>query len=75
MPKLTIEVLKREAQEFSPSESRHKEKSLFGITNGKAVGTYLEHKFKNYLRGKYDFEEGSSAKGVVLVYRASRWVL
>lgn len=64
MPKLTIEILKREAQEFSRLESRHKEKSLFGITDGKAVGTYLEHKFRNYLRSKYGFEEGNSASGI-----------
>ncbi len=64
MPKLTIGVLKKEAQNFSRIESRHKEKSLFGVTDGKAVGTYLEHKFKNYLKTKYDFEEGSSANGI-----------
>ncbi|BAP54774.1 type II site-specific deoxyribonuclease [Thioploca ingrica] len=64
MPKLTIEILQREAQAFSRTESHHQEKSLFGITDGKAVGTYLEHKFKNYLRVKYDFEEGNSASGI-----------
>ena len=64
MQKLAVEGLKREAREFSRSESRHKEKSLFGITDGKAVGTYLEHKFKNHLRDQYDFEEGSSASGI-----------
>lgn len=64
MPKLTIEILQREAQAFSRTESHHKEKSLFGITDGKAVGTYLEHKFKNYLKAKYDFEEGNSASGI-----------
>lgn len=64
MPKLTLEILKKEAQDFSREESRHKEKSLFGITDGKAVGTYLEHKFKNHLRGKYQFEEGCSASGI-----------
>ena len=64
MPKLTLENLQREAQEFSRAESNHKEKSLFGITDGKAVGTYLEHKFRNYLRAKYDFEEGNSASGI-----------
>ena len=64
MPKLTIQILKREAQKFSQMESSHKEKSLFGVTDGKAVGTYLEHKFKQYLRGKYEFEEGSSASGI-----------
>ena len=64
MPKLTIETLKQEAQAFSQIESHHKEKSLFGITDGKAVGTYLEHKFKDHLRNKYDFEEGNSASGI-----------
>jgi len=64
MPKLTIEILKREAQAFSRAESLHSEKSLFGITDGKAVGTYLEHKFKNYLRTKYNFEGGNSASGI-----------
>lgn len=64
MPKLTIEILQREAKLFSLAESNHKEKSLFGITDGKAVGTYLEHKFKEYLRAKYDFEEGNSAGGI-----------
>ncbi len=64
MPTLTVELLKIEAREFSKIESRHKKKSLYGITDGKAVGTYLEHKFRNYLRGKYDFEVGSSASGI-----------
>ena len=64
MPKLTIGILKREAQRFSQVESSHREKSLFGVTDGKAVGTYLEHKFKKYLRANYEFEEGSSASGI-----------
>ena len=64
MPKLTIQILKREAHKFSQMESSHKEKSLFGVTDGKAVGTYLEHKFRNYLRTKYSFQIGSSASGI-----------
>jgi len=64
MSKLTIEILKREAQAFSLAEALHSEKSLFGITDGKAVGTYLEHKFKSYLKAKYNFEEGNSANGI-----------
>ncbi|RJP55360.1 MAG: restriction endonuclease [Anaerolineaceae bacterium] len=64
MPKLTVKILRREAAVFSIAESRHAEKSLFGVTDGKAVGTYLEHKFKTYLRGKYDFEAGNSASGI-----------
>jgi len=64
MPKLTIETLKREAQTFSRAESRHKEKSLFGITDSKEVDMYLEHKFKEHLRNKYDFEGGNSTSGI-----------
>lgn len=64
MSKLTTDILQREAKQFSKEVSNHKEKSLFGITDGKAVGTYLEHKFKDYLRARYGFEEGNSASGI-----------
>lgn len=63
-PKLTLELLKKEAQRFAESESRHEEPLLYGVTDGKAVGTYFEHKFRSYLRERYDFEEGSSASGI-----------
>ena len=46
--KLTIELIQEEARIFSTIESIHKETSLFGVTDGKAVGTYLEHKFQAY---------------------------
>lgn len=61
---LTVELLKNEARMFSKRESKHKEPKLYGVTDGKAVGTYLEHKFIATLRKKYDFIEGSSAKGI-----------
>jgi hypothetical protein len=63
-PKLTLETLKTEAQRFSEIASAHREPSLYGVTDGKAVGTYFEHKFRSYLREKYDFAEGSSASGI-----------
>ncbi len=63
-PKLTLEILKVEAKEFAGIESAHQEPSLYGVTDGKAVGTYFEHKFRSFLREKYDFEEGSSASGI-----------
>jgi len=61
---LTIEILRQEARSFSIAESDHLEPSLYGITDGKAVGTYFEHKFQRYLHNKYDYVEGSSAKGI-----------
>lgn len=62
--KLTVEILLHEARDFSSRESKHPEPSIYGVTDGKAVGTYLEHKFRDYLRKKYAFEESSSAKGI-----------
>ena len=63
-PRLTLEILKTEAKVFAEIESAHQEPSLFGVTDGKAVGTYFEHKFRSYLRERYEFEEGSSASGI-----------
>lgn len=63
-PTLTIKILCEEAHRFSEIESRYNEPSLFGVTDGKAVGTYLEHKFQAYLHKKYDYTGGSSAKGI-----------
>ncbi len=61
---LTLEILRSEAIFFAKVESKFPEPSLYGVTDGKAVGTYLEHKFQAYLQGKYQFARGSSAKGI-----------
>ena len=65
-PKLTIEKLKAEAKQFCLAESKLKNKDLFGVTDGKAVGTYVEHKFQQQLVSKYEVEIGSSASGIDL---------
>ncbi len=62
--KLTIERLIKEAKEFCERESEIDNKKLFGVTDGKAVGTFIEHKFTNYLVEKYDVLIGSSANGI-----------
>jgi hypothetical protein len=64
MRKLTVDLLKAEAKAFAHKESQHKEESLYGVTDGKAVGTYLEHKFQEVLQRKYEYTRGSSAKGI-----------
>ena len=63
---LTLEKLQEEAKIFSELESEHDEASIFGSTDGKAVGTYLEHKFKDFLSRKYIFDSGNSASGIDL---------
>ncbi len=65
-PKLSIELLKIEAMNFCEIFSKNNHKSLIGITDGKAVGTYVEHKFQNFLKKKYSLDIGSSAKGIDL---------
>lgn len=64
MPNITVEILRKEAAKFSAIESSYAEKSLYGVTDGKAVGTYLEHKFKAYLQERYTFDVGNSASGI-----------
>ncbi|AFY32444.1 hypothetical protein [Calothrix sp. PCC 7507] len=61
---LTIETLCSEAAIFSSAESRHPEPLLYGITDGKAIGTYLEQKFRIYLTERYEFVKGNSASGI-----------
>ena len=64
MPILTVEALRSEAALFSAAESQHQEPFLYGITDGKAIGTYLEQKFRLYLKDRYEFVEGNSAIGI-----------
>jgi len=63
-PKLTIGILKQEAGTFATKQSKEKFFELYGVTDGKAVGTYIEHKFRAYLSGKYSFKSGNSASGI-----------
>ena len=48
--KLTINKLKDEAISFCKQESNVTHDDLVGITDGKGVGTYIEHKFEEYLK-------------------------
>jgi len=64
MADLTVDVLQQEAAEFAELETAYDEPSLYGVTDGKAVGTYLEHKFTAYLSIKYQYELGNSASGI-----------
>ena len=65
-PTLTIEDLCAEAAKFAEIESLYDEPALYGVTDGKAVGTYLEHKFTAYLAERYISQQGNSALGIDL---------
>ncbi|NUN97779.1 MAG: restriction endonuclease [Candidatus Omnitrophica bacterium] len=61
---LTLANLKRGASEFARSLSRRDLPELFGATDGKAVGTYVEHEFHRFLGETYRYEVGSAASGI-----------
>lgn len=65
-PNLTIKRLQKAAKQFCKTESLYKNKELFGTTDGKAIGTYIEQKFQNYLAEQYIYEKGSSSRGIDL---------
>lgn len=65
-PKLTVELLIQEAEIFCVEQSKSQHKELYGVTDGKAVGTLIEQSFQKHLKEQYEVSIGSSAKGIDL---------
>lgn len=63
---LTIDLLIESAKRFCELESRENHVELIGVTDGKAVGTYVEHRFQRFLQSRFFVEIGNSAKGIDL---------
>lgn len=66
LPDLTLPALLAEAATFAQAEGQTVEPILYGVTDGKAVGTYLEQKFRRYLGERYTFADGNSVEGIDL---------
>ncbi|BAE75395.1 putative type II restriction enzyme [Sodalis glossinidius str. 'morsitans'] len=64
---LILEHLWAETANFTAVESMYDEPALFGVTDGKAVSTYFEHKFTFHLMERYRFGAGNSANGIDLL--------
>jgi hypothetical protein len=64
--KLTISDLIEEAKVFCEIQSAIKHPELYGVTDGKAVGTLIEQKFQKHLDQKYTAIIGNSATGIDL---------
>lgn len=64
LPKLTIDDLKKEARNFCLHISKEKIHELYGVTDGKAVGTFIEHRFQAHLEVNYNYTKGNSARGI-----------
>lgn len=61
---LTEATLCAEASNFAKAQSIVPIPSLYGVTDGKAVGTYVEHAFTAHLSRLYRFTPCNSAEGV-----------
>lgn len=67
MERLTNDGLKRVAGQFAYELSTRHVEEIMGASDGKHVGTYLEHAFKKYLQSHFESDNwGNSAKGVDL---------
>jgi hypothetical protein len=63
-PPLTQPELIVTAKKFSAQNHCYPE--LYGVTDGKAVGTFIEHKFRDWLEESYTTLIGNSASGIDL---------
>ncbi|WP_419842021.1 restriction endonuclease [Candidatus Poriferisodalis sp.] len=63
-PRLTIGHLKRRAAAFAAELTANPIADLFGVTDGKAVGSYVEHRFRALLQENYEVEIGNTARGI-----------
>src|SRR5690348_6150691 len=63
-PELTLPDLKASATGFAHELQAKSIHDLYGATDGKAVGTYVEQLFRQYLAERYTFKPGNSASGI-----------
>jgi hypothetical protein len=63
-PQLSLGLLLEEAGTFAQMESDHSDTAIYGVTDGKAIGTYFERRFQDCLTERYSYEQGSSASGI-----------
>jgi len=64
MESLTLSTLKSSAYQFATTLSDVTITQLYGITDGKAVGTYVEQAFNQYLSNRYLYTPGNAASGI-----------
>ncbi len=61
---LDLSELKTAARDFIALQSQTAVASLYGVTDGKAVGTYVEQAFRTYLTARYTYRPGNAALGI-----------
>ena len=61
---LTVGTLRTEAAAFAESLHQRPVAELFGTTDGKALGTWIESSFNDFLTNRCTFDPGSAARGI-----------
>src|SRR6266567_3532849 len=64
MNELTVSQLKTEVKDFVGKLNVTPIPALYGVTDGKAVGTHIEQAFREYLLQRYTYILGNSASGI-----------
>lgn len=64
MKQLDLTELKLAARDFISQMSQTPIANLYGVTDGKAVGTYVEQAFRIFLNARYQYAPGNSALGI-----------
>ncbi|WP_432561494.1 restriction endonuclease [Kineococcus sp. SYSU DK003] len=64
LPNLSLTDFKKSAALFAAQLSKTPLPSLYGVTDGKRVGTFVEAEFKVYLTAKYTHQVGNAARGI-----------
>lgn len=66
MSELTLDQLKAEVRYFVQKLIAIPIPALYGVTDGKAVGTHIEQTFREYLLERYTYAPGNTASGIDL---------
>ncbi|MCY4068677.1 MAG: hypothetical protein OXE79_06205 [Acidimicrobiaceae bacterium] len=61
---LNLDGLKAAAVDFAASLRGAPIRELFGRTDGKALGTWVEANFKEFLAERHAYESGNAASGI-----------
>lgn len=61
---LTLDLLKGTAREFARELTTTPVPTLYGVDNGKTIGTFVEGAFNTYIAQRYRHDQGNAAKGI-----------
>lgn len=61
---LTVEHLQRAAADFAREFSESSIDVLYGVDNGKTIGTHVEVAFNDYVIARFDYSPGNAASGI-----------